>query len=197
MQEKIVTAEFNEGGLPKTVPLEKPRLDVGDAKNPTKAYMYRLSQSEFERKLIATKAEKGVLPEDAATARNLKKMLVASLKLGQIAVLRWNDTYEEVVGTLSLNVDHTVILRELIPDNLLEVSDAVLKVDMKEVSDKEVAEATQLINMLPQADDSTFIVNDYRTLGLETHARKSLKVMELESILGGAERVVAVVEASA
>jgi len=92
------------------------------------------------------------------------------------------------VGALVLNPDDTVVLKELIPDNLVELNEEVLKADKSQVTPQEVEEAKAFLGMLPEADDSVFQVHDSRTVGLDAKT-VSPRVMELEAIVASKGRV--------
>lgn len=109
------------------------------------------------------------------------KLLVAIDRLAKVIILRFNDTYEERICLLCLSMSNRVILREIIPLNLLQAEET-LRVDMAAITEKEIVEAQQLIKSLPEATEETFSVSDYRTIGVETRI-EAPKVRELKEIL--------------
>lgn len=78
-------------------------------------------------------------------------------------------------------MSNRVILREIIPLNLLKAEET-LRVDMEQVTEKDITEAQQLIKSLPKATEKLLTVSDYRTIGVETKV-ETPKVKELREIL--------------
>lgn len=89
---------------------------------------------------------------------------------------------------MELNADDTVVLTELIPDNLIEFSEEVLKVNKADVTQAQVEEAKAFLSMIPEATDSVFTVSDYRTKGID-ETMSSPKVVELQAIVASRERI--------
>jgi hypothetical protein len=83
----------------------------------------------------------------------------------------------------------------LIPDNLVELNDEVMKADPSKFTPQEIEEAKALLGQIPAADESIFTVHDYRTIGLGVEVA-SPNVMELSAIIASA-RVQGVAEAVA
>ena len=157
----------------------KPRLI--QPKEDVLADLFCMSIEEFSKYIDATRAEYGVTVTDETSARNLKKLIIATEKLGKVILLRYNDTYEKVVGILTLSMSNRVIIKDIIPLNLLEAKETV-RVNIAEVKPEELAEAEAFVKMLPEAEEEQFNVDDYRTLGLEEKPI-SEKVLELEAII--------------
>jgi len=158
----------------KTRLIEKKEIPVARA--------YVMPKKEFANYLDATLCEYGVIVKDANSASNLRKMLIAVDRLGYVIFLKFKDTYEERVAILQLSLSGRVILRELVPSNLLNVKET-LTVDLNDVSKEEIEEAKRFIKMLPKVtDEKVFEVHDYRTIGL-TEEVKPEKVVQLEAII--------------
>jgi len=159
-------------------PVERRRLVNGET---SEADIYVMDRLEFaERYADATLDEYGVIAKDSNTAMNLKKLLIAIERLGKVVVLRFNDTWEERIALLALSMSGRVILKEIIPVNLLRLSET-LKLDA-DFSERDVEEAVSLIKMLPEASEGVFRVSDYRTVGL-AEVEESPKVQSLKEIL--------------
>lgn len=160
----------------------KPRL--AENKEKVSAQLYRMSMTEFSDKYAdATLGELGVVVKDQNSAMNLMKLVVAVERLGQVVIVKFNDTYEQRIALLSISLSNRVILKEIIPMNLLE-SEETLRVDMNKISDKDILEAQALLTMIPTATEEVLMVSDYRTLGrVEAKTAETPKVQELSEIL--------------
>lgn len=142
------------------------------------AQLYIMNEDMFSEYCDATKTDYGVIPLDELTALNLKKLLVASQKLGKVIILRFNDVYEERICVLTTSLSGRIILKELVPINLLKEVET-MKIDMVDVSDDEIKEAEIFTKMLPKAKEETLEAKDYRTIGLK---RKKTKKEEIEIV---------------
>jgi len=167
--------------------IEKVRLL--QPKEEVTADLYVMPIEEFSQYVDATRAEYGVVVKDETSAKNLKKLIIATEKLGKVIVIRYKDTYEEVVGILTLSLSGRVIIKDIIPLNLLDVKET-LRVNVAEVTPEELAEAEKFVSMLPPANEEHFKVKDYRLIGLEEKP-VSEKVLELEKIIAKAKQVTA------
>ncbi len=164
-------------------PFVKPRLTKPKEKVMAQAYI--MPMTEFsERYADATLTEYGVVVKDENSAMNLMKLVVAVERLGQVVILKFNDTYEQRIALLTMSASNRVVLREIIPLNLLEAEET-LRVDMSRITERDVEEAQALLKMLPKATEETLKVEDYRTIGVvEAEERvKPPKVQELAEIL--------------
>ncbi|MEM2569260.1 MAG: hypothetical protein QXT67_04900 [Candidatus Bathyarchaeia archaeon] len=161
----------------------KKKLTEGDD---VEADVYVMDKSEFAKYCDAALNEYGLIVEDANSALNLKKLLIALERLDKVILVRFNDTYEERIAVLTVNLSNRVILKEIIPLNIAEIRET-MKVNMDDVSETELAEAEVFIKQLPKATEQLLYVNDYRTLGIEK-ARVSEKVLELEKIIAIAKQ---------
>jgi len=172
-------------GLKRIVPdtmqeVLKPKLTTGETEPATVLVM---PATEFAEKYAdGTLDEHGIIAKDQNTAINLRKLLVAVERLGKVVIVLFNDTNEQRIALLSLNMSNRVILKEIIPLNLAEISET-LKVDVATVTEQDITEATALIGQLPLAKEENLMVSDYRTIGLKEGPVESPKVQSLKEIL--------------
>jgi len=152
-----------------------------DGKSPVVAQAYMMELEEFVKYVDATCNEYGIVVKDETSARNLKKLLIATKNLGKVVLIRFKDTYEERVAVLTLSLSNRIILRELIPLNLANIKET-MRVDLKEVSEQELEEAEAFVKMLPPAKEELLNVSDYRTVGI-SEKKAPPKVIELEQII--------------
>lgn len=163
----------------------KPRLL--EPKEEVLADLSTMTIEEFSQYVDATRQDLGVRHvADEKSAKNLKKLVIATEKLGQVILVRYNDTYEQVIAILTLSLSGRVILKDIIPMNLVEAQET-LTVNVAEVTPQELAEAERLVNMLPKAKPEDLKVEDYRTRIAE-ELPPSEKVMELETIIATARK---------
>lgn len=165
--------------------MTKPRLL--QPKETAKATIYKMEAVAFAEKYAdATMSEAGITADDDTAQTNIIKLVVAVERLGQVIVLRWPDTNEWRVALLTVSSSNRIILREIIPANLLTARET-MRVDMSLVTEQGITEAQALLGMIPEATDETFVVNDFRTTGLGTEAAEAPtptpKVQELSAIL--------------
>jgi len=146
---------------------------------------FAMDVSEFAKYVDATAQEYGVSVEDEVSAKNLKKLLIATKNLNKVILIRFKDTYEERVAILTTSISERIILKDLIPLNLLDLRET-MKVSLKEVSPEELAEAESFVKQIPIAKEEMLSVSDYRTKGI-TKEKVSPKVMELEAVLAKAK----------
>jgi len=131
---------------------------------------YVMDKEEFAKYVDATLAEYGVSVKDQTSADNLKKMVIALTNLNKVIVLKFADTYEERICILTLSASGRIILKEIIPLNLLKLEET-LRADLKGLKPEEIAEAEAFIKQLPKvSSEEIFKVNDYRIIGLEEQA---------------------------
>lgn len=153
-----------------------------------------LTTEEFAQKYTdATRAdngEKGVVLTDSASAKNLFKLLVAVEQLKYVIIAKWNDTTEEIVGLLTVSASGRILIREIIPSNLVQVRETLF-IDRKSITKKEVEEAKLFVeHFIPKATDETFAVADYRALwkeGIATEAPEPQKVADIKEIMSKLE----------
>lgn len=140
--------------------------------------------TEFSKIADATLNEYGVVVKEETSARNLRKLLIATEKLGKVIFIRYLDTYEERIAILTTSISNRIILKEIIPLNLADIKET-MRINFGDVTETEIAEAEQFVKMLPVAKQELLYVSDYRTKGI-TAKRVTPKVMELEAILSKA-----------
>lgn len=145
------------------------------------AQVYTMDLTEFANIADATLSEYGIVTTDEKSTTNLKKMLIATKSLKKVVLLKFKDTYEERITILTMSISKRVILKEIVPKNLLSVKDT-LKADLSTVTQEELAETQQFIKTLPVATEDQLEVSDYRTQGLKIKPITA-KVIELEAIL--------------
>jgi len=136
---------------------------------------------EFSAIADATLNEYGVVVTEEASARNLRKLLIATKNLEKVVLIRYFDTYEEVVAILTTSVSNRIILKEIIPLNLLSQKET-MRIDLSGVSEQDLAEAEQFVKLLPVAKEELLYVSDYRVKGIKAKP-VTPKVLELEAIL--------------
>lgn len=161
--------------------IEKVKLTVKD--ETVQATVLVLKAVEYANRYAdATLDEHGLTTNDPTTAQNIKKLLVAVDRLGFVIIIRFNDTYEERICLLTTSLSNRVVLREVIPLNLADISET-LRIQMDDVTEKDLNEAQQLVKMLKEADEETFRVSDYRIKGLKEVAEPTAKVLDFQEIL--------------
>jgi len=145
------------------------------------ARAYVMNMEEFAKYVDATACEYGVVVKDENSAKNLRKLLIATKNLDKVILIRYNDTFEERVAVLTTSLSERIILKELIPLNLADIRET-MKVNLKEIAPQDLAEAEQFIKMLPPAKEELLNVDDYRTRGVSKE-KVSPKVLQLEAVL--------------
>jgi len=146
---------------------------------------YIMDLKEFSSIADATLNEYGVTVTEEASARNLRKLLIATKNLGKVILIHYFDTYEERIAILTTSISNRIILKEIIPLNLADIKET-MRIDLSGITEKDVAEAEQFVKQLPIAKQDLLYVSDYRTKGVKTKA-VTPKVMELESIISRAK----------
>jgi hypothetical protein len=165
--------------LPNGKEIVKPKLIQGED---VEAEVYVMDKTKFSQYADATLTEYGLTVDDANSANNLKKLIIALNNLNKVIILHFLDTWEERVAVLTLSLSNRIVLKELIPLNLADIRET-MKADLSNVTDKDIAEAEAFIKQLPQATEDLLYVHDYRLQGLEEVPKASPKVIELETIL--------------
>jgi len=161
--------------------VEMPRLI--QPKQDVLASIWMLPKDEFMNYVDATIAEYGCITQDSTTAKNLKKLLIASEKLGYVIILTFNDTYEERIALLTTSLSNRVILKEIIPINLAEIEET-MRVSFEGLTEAEIQEAEAFVKLLPKATRENLLCHDYRAKAIPATAKpESIKVQDLEAIL--------------
>lgn len=159
--------------------IEKPKLSQEHAP----AEVYVMKAEDYANKYAdATLDEHGIVAKDPQTAMNVKKLLVAVERLGLVVIVRFADTYEERICLLAVTMSGRVVLREIIPVNLALIGET-LRINMADITEADVIEAQQLVKILKNADENTFKVSDYRTIGIAERPVESPKVQSFQEIL--------------
>jgi len=140
-----------------------------------------MDMKQFSEIVDATLTEYGVVVSDETSARQIKKLLIATKNLGKVVLIRYLDTFEERIAILTTSISQRIILKEIIPLNLADIKET-MRIDLSNVSKQDLAEAEQFVKLLPQAKEDLMYVSDYRTKGIQT-PKAAPKVMELEAIL--------------
>lgn len=151
-----------------------------------------LTREEFAKDYVdATRAdngEKGVVLVEEKYAKLLFKLLVAIEELDYVVIAKWNDTNEEVVALLTVSASGRILMREIIPSNLVKVK-PTLFIDRAIITEQDKAEAKIFVqHFIPKATAETFIVKDYRAQwkeGVPTEAvvPEPQKVADIAEIL--------------
>ena len=189
--------------------LQIPKLAKGNGEVEV-ADMFRISMKDFIELGVADcidskDAEHPVLCDDKESAKNLFKTLVAQESGQSIIILRWNDTTEQVIAMLSLTPSGRIVLRKLIPKNLVRGLEAGLRLDRTAITESDVEQAKMFLKQLPEATEQTFEVNDYRTeqfsvIGQESNEDDKVvalaKILEKAGIDTGEAKVEKVLKAS-
>jgi len=164
------------------------KVKFTEDKGIVQAAAYVLPRKDFaERYSDATLEEKGIVAQDPPTARNLRNLLIATQLLEKVIVVAYKDTYEERTCLLTVSSSNRVLLKEIIPMNLLELEET-MRADVSQASPQEIEAAKKFVDMLPPPTEDIFICHDYRAVGLEAVEKPSEKVVELEAILRQAEQ---------
>ena len=140
-----------------------------------------MDMKQFSEIVDATMTEYGVVVSDETSARQIKKLLIATKNLGKVVLIKYLDTFEERVAILTTSISNRIILKEIIPLNLADIKET-MRIDLSNVSEQDLAEAEQFVKLLPQAKEDLLYVSDYRTKGILT-PKTTPKVIELEAIL--------------
>lgn len=152
------------------------------------AQAYVMQLSEFQEKCVdATAEELGVTTSDSTSALNLRKLLIATKLLNVVILLRFNDTYEQRICVLTTNISGRVILKDIIPLNLVDIKET-MKVNLEDITPEQLEEAKKFVAMLPHATEDLLTVDDYRAIGLDAEEIVSEKVMQLEEVLKKLEK---------
>jgi len=131
--------------------------------------------------------EKGIVADNPTTARNIRNLLIASKMLEKVVIVSFKDTYEERTCLLTLSESNRVLLREIIPQNILELEET-MRADLSGVSEKDIEAAKKFVDLLPIPTEDVFVCHDHRAIGVEAVEKPSEKVVELEAILASAEQ---------
>ena len=84
---------------------------------------------------------------------------------------------------LTVSESSRVILRELMPTNLIEEYVDTLTAGDQSFSEKDIEEAKKLLEMVPIADEKVLVVSDFRAEAAPKVEAPKAKVQQLEQIL--------------
>jgi len=147
------------------------------------ASLYKIGKEKFREKADATINEYGILVKDQTSALNLRKLVIATEKLGYVIVLKWSEQYEQVIAVLTISQSGRILVREIMPANLGQIEET-LQASMNEISEKEIEEAQILVKQLPDATEDTFKVEDWRTQTIpQVVTTETAKVQDLNQII--------------
>jgi len=146
------------------------------------ANVYMMDKVKFSVFADATVTEYGVVIKDQVSGSNLKKLLVASKALNKVIIVTYYDVYEKVIAILTTTVTGRIILRQIVPKNLLQEKDT-MKFDTEDISKEDIEETKALIKIIPTAGDEQLTTDDYRTIGLDEMEEEEQKVIQLEHLL--------------
>lgn len=151
------------------------------------AQAYVMSLSEFQEKCNdATAEELGIITSDSTSALNIRKLLIATKLLNVVILLRFNDTYEQKICILTTSISGRVILKDIIPANLVDIKET-MKVNLNDITPEQLEEAKKFVGMLPPATEDLLTVDDYRAIGLDAK-EVSEKVLQLEEVMKRIEK---------
>jgi hypothetical protein len=164
------------------------KVKFTEEKQAIEGQAFILDRKEFaERYSDAILEEKGIVAENASTAKNIRNLLIASKMLDKVVVVSFKDTYEERTCLLTLSESNRVLLREIIPQNILELEET-MRADISQVTERDIEAAKKFVELLPPPTEDIFLCHDYRAIGVEAKEKPSEKVVELEAILKQAEQ---------
>ena len=146
------------------------------------AKMWRMPAEKFKEYGDATISEYGLTVKDSTSAKNLKKLLIAVRKVGQVVILTWAEEYEQRIALLTVSESARVVIREIMPLNLGSLEET-LRVTL-DVPESEITEAEMFVKTLPEATEDTLKVQDWRTTTIpEVVTAEKAKVQDLDVIL--------------
>jgi len=151
--------------------VKKPRL--APEKGPTEARLFIMDRAEFSQYTDALDDEFGITPNDANSYDNLRKLAIAVEELDKVIIIRLNDTYEQRITLLSVTMSGRVVFREIIPMNLVKISET-MRIDRK-ITPTEIKEVKAFITQLPKATEKTMMVTDFRVKGFLHEKQKEPK----------------------
>ena len=155
------------------------------------ADMYRISMAKFVELgaadcIDSKDAERPVICDDAESAKSLYKIMVAQESGQSVIILRWNDTTEQVIAMLALTPSGRIVLRKLIPKNLVRGLEAGLRLDISAISRDDVDQVKVFLKNIPEATEKTFEATDYRITQFDvigTESNEDSMVVAMEKML--------------
>jgi hypothetical protein len=168
-----------------TTLLEIPKLTKGSEVEVAKIFTKPVEA--FAKEALYTRgSERPVKAEDDNSILNLYRLMVAQAALNRVVIVKYNDTTEQVVALLTATENGDIVLREIIPTNLVIVGER-LKLDKSKLTAKDIEEAKMFLKQIPEATAQDLEVTDYRVRQFEVagvaSGREEQKVAALGVIM--------------
>ena len=170
-----------------TTPLDMPTLTKGNGEVEV-AKMYRMTVEAFAKIADFVDPKDGdhpVTTEDDASTMNLYRVLVAQQTLNEVVILKWNDTKEEIIALLTTTLSGKIVIRKIIPPNLVIVGDSLM-LDKTKLTAKDIEEAKQFMKQIAEVDEKALEVTDYRAKQLTVAPPEKQKVISISNIMAKA-----------
>lgn len=149
-------------------PVEMPKLTKGNGEI-EKARLFQMPFEKFKKFVDAIdpkEPDRFIIVEDETSRKNLFKMLVAHEELKVAIIIKYNDTYEQRIALLTTTVSGRIVLRYIIPQNLLTLAESQM-LEKNQLTEKDIQEAKMFLKQLPEATEEDLCVEDYRKQALE------------------------------
>lgn len=170
-----------------TTPLEIPTLTKGSSEIEV-AKIFTKSVEAFAKEALYTRgSERPVTAEDDGSIVNLYKLMVAQAALNRVVIIKYNDTKEQVVAFLTVMENGDIVLREIIPTNLVLVGER-LKLDKSKLTEKDIEEAKLFLKQIPEASSKDLEVADYRVKQFQVHQPEEQQVSAIGAIMEKAKQ---------
>lgn len=173
-----------------TDPVEIPKLTKGNGEI-ERAKIYTMSFAEFSKYADAMdpkEPERYVTAKDESTQENLVKLLLAQEIDKTAIIITFNDTTEQKIALLTTTVSGRIVLRFIIPTNLVQLAESML-VDKTKLTEKDIEEARMFLKQIPKATEETLSVSDYRVESIGVvGTKKTEKVEKLAVIMQRASK---------
>jgi len=145
-------------------PIEMPKLTKGSGEI-ERAKLSIMPFDEFKKYVDTTdprEPERFVTATDETSAKNLFKLLVAQEMDKTAILLTFNDTTEQKIALLTTTISGRIIVRFIVPKNLLKTPKESTILDRKALTQKDVEEARLFLKQIPKATEETLTVTDFR-----------------------------------
>lgn len=154
-------------------------------------YLYAFDEYELEGIELVDIETYTIIPLDSQTKKNVIAFAKGSGLGGKILIGKWHDGRIWHVAYFDLTPQGRVVLKEVIPANILEVTSRPLDVSVSEVSEKDIEAARQLIDKFVKSEASpgeVLSVKDWRTGEQpKPEEAKKPKVPSLQEVLAKLE----------
>jgi len=167
-----------------TTPFEMPTLTKGNGEVEI-AKIFKMTLAAFAKisdYVDAKDAEHPVTAEDEGSIVNLYKLIVAQTETGHVIILKWNDTKEEIIALLTTTLSGKIVVRKIIPPNLVIVGESLM-LDQSKMTKQDIEEAKLFLKQIPDATDEVLTVTDYRMKQFEVHQPEESKVTAIGAIM--------------